>query len=33
MKRDLLASPEEVLEKALDAYLELNPRGLDGIDA
>lgn len=33
MKRDLLSSPEEVLEKALDAYLELNPRGLDGIDA
>lgn len=32
MKRDLLSSPEEVLEKALDAYLQLNPRGLDGID-
>lgn len=33
MKRDLLSSPEEVLDKALEAYLELNPRGLDGIDA
>lgn len=33
MKRDLLSSPEEFLEKALDAYLELNPRGLEGIDA
>lgn len=33
MKRDLLSSPEEVLEKALDAYLQLNPRGLDEIDA
>lgn len=32
MKRDLLSSPEEVLEKALDAYLELNPRGLEGVD-
>lgn len=33
MKRDLLSSPEEFLEKAWDAYLELNPRGLEGIDA
>lgn len=33
MKRDLLSSPEEFLEKALDAYLQLNPRGLEGIDA
>lgn len=32
MKRDLLSSPEEFLEKALEAYLQLNPRGLDGID-
>lgn len=32
MKRDLLSSPEEFLEKALDAYLQLNPRGLEGID-
>lgn len=32
MKRDLLSSPEEVLEKALDAYLELNPRSIDGLD-
>lgn len=33
MKRDLLSSPEEVIEKALDAYLQLHPRGLDGIAA
>lgn len=32
MKRDLLSSPEEFLEKALGAYLELNPRGLEGLD-
>lgn len=29
MKRDLLSSPEEVLEKALDAYLERGPRGIE----
>ncbi len=32
MNRDLLSSPEEVLEKALDAYLQINPRGLEDID-
>lgn len=31
MKRDLLSSPEEFLEKALDAYLLLHPRGLEDI--
>lgn len=33
MKRDLLSSPEEVLEKALDAYLERGPRGIEDVES
>ena len=31
MKRDLLSSPEEFIEKALAAYLEKHPRGNEGL--
>ena len=31
MKRDLLSSPEEFIEKALAAYLEKHPRGAEGL--
>lgn len=33
IKRDMLSSPEEFLERALDAYLQLSPRGLEGLDS
>jgi hypothetical protein len=33
MKRDLLSSKEELLEKALAAYLEQHPSGRDGLPA
>jgi hypothetical protein len=33
MKRDLLSSKEELLEKALAAYLEQHPAGRDGLPA
>ena len=31
MKRDMLSSPEEFIEKALAAYLERHPRGAEGL--
>ena len=31
MKRDLLSSPEEFIEKALAAYIEKHPRGAEGL--
>lgn len=31
MSRDLLSSPEELLEKALGAYLDQHPRGREGV--
>ena len=33
VKRDLLSSREELLEKALAAYLERHPKGLEGLPA
>ena len=32
MKRDMLSSPEEFIEKALAAYIEKHPRGAEGIE-
>ena len=31
MKRDMLSSPEEFIEKALAAYIEKHPRGAEGL--
>ncbi len=31
MSRDLLSSPEELIEKALGAYLDQHPRGREGV--
>ena len=33
MKRDMLSSPEEFIEKALAVYIEKHPRGAEGITA
>lgn len=33
MKRDLLSSREELIEKAMAAYLEQHPRGMEGVPA
>lgn len=33
MERDMLSSPEEFIEKALAAYIEKHPRGMESLDA